>query len=138
MHKRTNFFLLIVGLSLLSLFAVAFVKAAPSEPADVVNHKTRECAKIWTGDECEVCGPTGDWELLKDACPEGYTQLNDFVANSCVFSGDAICCQNSPDLYPCPNSTANIVKNYVIVGSVLAIFLATVWVVLRQKKHARE
>jgi hypothetical protein len=48
MHKIAKFLLLFVGLSLLSLFLATFALAAPSGPANVVNHKTKECAMIPT------------------------------------------------------------------------------------------
>ncbi|NTW99981.1 MAG: hypothetical protein HGB35_08685 [Geobacteraceae bacterium] len=90
MHKRVKILLFFVGLSLLSLFLVTVAVAAPSAPATVVNHKTKECAMIATGDECNTCVPTSDWEILNGVCPEGYTQLNDYVQNSCTFSGNTI------------------------------------------------
>ncbi len=136
--QKVKILLLFIGLGLLPLFLPTFAVAAPSEPTKVVNHKTKECAMIWTGDECQTCVPTGDWEILKEACPGGYTQLTDYVPNSCSFSGNPICCQNSPDLYPCQDSAANRNTIYILTGLVIVAFLSVILIVLRQKRVVRE
>ncbi len=146
MRKKAKILLLFMGLGLLSLSFSTFAVAAPSEPVKVVNHKTKECAMIWTGDECETCVPTGDWEILKGDCPNGYSQLNDYVPNSCTFSGNPICCQNSPDLYPCQDSTANQNTKstanqntkYILPGLVIVAFISVILIVLRKRRVVRE
>ncbi len=138
MHKKAKIVLWFMGLSLLSLFLAAFALAAPSAPAKVVNHKTKECAMIWTGDECQTCVPTGDWEILNGDCPEGYVQLNDYVSNSCTFSGNPICCQNSPGLYPCQDSVANSNTKYIFIGVVIVVLLSVIVIVVLKNIVARE
>ncbi len=127
-----------MGLGLLSLFFTAFAVAAPSEPAKVVNHKTKECAKIWTGDECQTCVPTGDWEILNGDCPEGYTQLNDYVPNACIFSGNPICCEMSPGLYPCQDSAVNQNTKYLLTGLIIAAILFVTLIVLYKNRVTHE
>jgi hypothetical protein len=90
MRKRAKNLLLIVGLGLLSLYLASSALAAPSAPANVVNHKTKQCAMIGTGDECQTCVPTGDWEILKGDCPEGYKQLAGSALSSCAYNGNTI------------------------------------------------
>ena len=138
MHKKAKILLLFMGLSLFSLFFTTFVTAEPSEPAKVVNHITKECAMIGTGDECQTCVPTGDWEILNGNCPEGYAQLNDFVQNSCLFSGNPICCQNSPDFYPCQDSLTNSNTKYIFIGVVIVVFLSVILIVFFKNRVVRK
>jgi hypothetical protein len=138
MHKKAKILLLFMELSLLSLFLTTFAVAAPSAPANVVNHKTKECAMIATGDECNTCVPTGDWEILNGDCPEGYTQLNDYVPNSCTFSGNPICCEMSPGLYRCQDSVVNPNTKYVLIGLVIVVSLSVILIVLRKKRVVRD
>ena len=125
MHKKVKILLLFMGLSLLALFFTVSVVAAPSQPAKVVNHKTKECAMIWTGDECETCVPTGDWELLNGDCPEGYVQLDDYVPNSCTYSGDTISmCDYAKEKYSAKDpNTIIFLSGLVIVALLSVIFI---------------
>ena len=138
MHKKAKILLLFMGLSLFSLFFTTFATAEPSEPAKVVNHITKECAMIGTGDECQTCVPTGDWEILNGNCPEGYAQLNDFVQNSCLFSGNPVCCQNSPDFYPCQGSLTNSNTKYIFIGVVIVVFLSVILIVFFKNRDVHK
>ena len=135
MHKKVKILLLFMGLSLLALFFTVSVVAAPSQPAEVVNHKTKECAMIWTGDECETCVPTGDWELLNGDCPEGYVQLDDYVPNSCTYSGDTISmCDYAKEKYLAKDPNTII---FVISGLVIVVLLSIIFA-LRKKLGVRD
>jgi len=138
MHKKARILLLFMALSLLSLFLTTFAVAAPSAPAKVVNHRTKECAMIATGDECSTCIPTGDWEILRGDCPERYIQLSDYVPSSCTFSGNPICCKMSPGLYSCRDSVVNQNTKYVLIGLVTIVFLSVILIVLRKKRVVRD
>jgi hypothetical protein len=130
MHKKAKILLLFIGINLLFLFPTIFAVAAPSEPAKVVNYKTKECAMIWTGDECETCVPTGDWEILKGDCPEGYAQLNDYVPNSCAYSGN----ENSMCDYVAANyAAANPNNKYFLGGLVIVVLLSIIVFILHKK-----
>jgi len=130
MHRIAKFLLLFVGLSLLSLFLAAFVFAEPSAPANVVNHKTKECAMIWTGDECQTCVPTGDWEILNGDCPEGYTRLNDYVPNSCAYNGNPISmCDYAK------NSSVNPNTIIFLSGLVIVVLISVIFIVLEKKRR---
>jgi len=135
MHKKAKILLLFMGLSLLSLFLTISVVAAPSQPAKVVNHKTKECAMIWTGDECETCVPTGDWEILNGDCPEGYAQLNDYVPNSCTYSGDTISmCDYAKEKYLAKDPNTII----FVSGLVSVVLLAIIFTVREKNKGVRD
>jgi hypothetical protein len=128
MHKREKILLLLVGLGLLSLFLTTFVLAAPSAPVNVVNHKTRECAMISGGDECNTCVPTGDWEILIGDCPIGYTKLDDFVPSSCTYSGNQISmCDYAKDSAKSPNT-----KYFLIVLVVIAVLSGILYYVKKR------
>lgn len=136
MRKKTKFLALFAGLGIFSLFFATYTAAEPSEPARVINHITRECALIGTGDECMVCSPTGDWELLSGTCPEGYTQLDKYAPNACVFSGNPICCQNSPDLYPCQGKADSPTNKVAIAVGMVILLLAVSILFLKFKQGA--
>ena len=128
MHKRAKILLLFVGISLLSLFLATFALAAPSAPADVVNHKTKECAMIGRGDECRTCVPTGDWELLNGDCPKGYTKLDNFVPSSCTYTGNPISmCDYAKDSSINPNTII------FLSGLVIVVLLSVILLVLHKK-----
>jgi hypothetical protein len=91
MSKKAKIFLLAAGASLLSLFFITYALAAPRE-AKVVNHKTKECAFTFAGDECSNCVPIGDWEILNGECPEGYTNVNEYIQSSCTLIQNQWCC----------------------------------------------
>lgn len=130
MHKRAKLFLLFIGLSLLSLFPTIVAVAEPSEPTNVVNHKTKECAKIGTGDECQSCVPTGDWEILIGNCPDGYTKLDKFAPNSCAYNGN----ENSMCNYVAINyAVANPNNKYFLGGLVIVALLSVTVIVLHKK-----
>jgi hypothetical protein len=135
MPKRAKILLLFVEMCILSLFTASFAVAAPSEPADVVNHKTKECAKMGTGDECVTCVPTGDWEILTGECPAGYTQLDDFAPNSCTYSGNTISmCDFARKRYSPKDTNATI----LISGIVLIVLAVLTFVVIRKLWRARQ
>jgi len=125
LHKIAKFLLLFVGLSLLSLFLATFALAAPSAPVNVVNHKTKECAMIGTGDECQTCVPTGDWEILIGNCPDGYTKLDTFVPNSCAYNGNPISM--------CKDEAVNPNTKYFLSGLVIVVLLSVILLVLHKK-----
>jgi hypothetical protein len=109
--------------------------AAPSEPAKVVNHKTKECAMIWTGDECQTCVPTGDWEILNGNCPEGYVQLNDYVPNSCTYSGDSISmCDYAKEKYRAKDPNTII----FLSGLVIVVLLSVIFILFEKNRVARD
>jgi len=124
MNKRTKILLLFVGICLLPFSITSFALAAPSEPADVVNHKTKECAVIGTGDECVTCIPTGDWEILTGDCPDGYTKLDDFAPNSCTYSGNTnSMCDYAKERYsPKDGNPPVFLSGFVIVVLLLIVF----------------
>jgi hypothetical protein len=126
MCKTAKILLLFIGLSLLSLFLATFALAAPSAPANVVNHKTKECAMIARGDECQTCVPTGDWEILIGNCPEGYTKLDKFVQNSCAYNGN----ENSM----CNYAAVNQNTKYFLDGIVIVVLLSAVIFIILHKK----
>ncbi|MFN8414459.1 MAG: hypothetical protein U0Z26_18920 [Anaerolineales bacterium] len=125
MHKKAKILLVFMGSSLFTLFLATAVIAAPSEPTRVVNHKTKECAMIWTGDECQTCVPTGDWEILNGSCPEGYVQLNDYAPNSCTYSGNTIsmCDYAKPKYLEKDPNTIIFLSGLVIVALISIIFI---------------
>ena len=135
MHKKAKILLLFMGLSLLASFLTISVVAAPSQPAEVVNHKTKECAMIWTGDECETCVPTGDWELLNGDCPEGYVQLDDYAPNSCTYSGDTISmCDYAKEKYLAKDPNTII----FVSGLVVVVLLITIFTVREKNKGVHD
>jgi len=135
MHKKAKILLSFIGLNLLFLFPTIFAVAAPSEPAKVVNHKTKECAMIWTGDECQTCVPTGDWEILNGNCPEGYVQLNDYVPNSCTYSGDPISmCDYVKEKYRAKDPNTII----FLSGLVIVVLLSVIFIVFEKNRVARD
>ena len=82
---------------LIFLLTNTIVFAAPMPPRPVVNHQTRQCAVIVTGDECgDVVLPSG-WEYLDEAsgelCPNGYATIDlnpewaHFKATHCCSEG---------------------------------------------------
>ena len=136
MHKRAKILLLFVALALFSLFLATSALAAPNAPVKVVNHKTKQCALIFTGDECQSCVSTGDWEILNGACPEEYTQLNTFVQSSCTLTGrgNPICCDIDPSSCRNPVVAAPITK-YILIG-LLVIGLLAGFVIMFKKRRA--
>ncbi|HZU87083.1 MAG TPA: hypothetical protein VFF78_06345, partial [Anaerolineaceae bacterium] len=60
---------------------------------DVVNHTTKECGVISTGDECRSCVPAAGWETLTGSCPDGYTVLDGPAPAECNLYASAYCCQ---------------------------------------------
>jgi hypothetical protein len=136
MYKRAKILLLFVELSLLSLFLATYALAAPSPPANVVNHKTKECAMIpTTGDECQTCVPTGDWEILIGNCPDGYTKLDTFAPISCHYSGDPISmCDyaKEKDLATDPNTII------FLSGLVIIVLLSVIFIVLEKDRVASD
>lgn len=119
---------LLVGLCLLSFYTSTRVTAAPSPPVDVINHTTKECAQISTGDECESCVPAEGWELLNGSCPEGYTVLDQWAPSTCTFYASPYCCETRAKVdVGCalhPSFT-----QYISIGSVL-VFITIVGVIL--------
>jgi hypothetical protein len=135
MHKRVKILLLLVGITLLSLFLATFALAAPSAPADVVNHKTKECAMISTGDECQTCVPTGDWEILSGDCPKGYTKLDGFVPGSCTYSGDPISmCDYAKAKYLAKDPNTII----FLSGLVIVVLLSLIFIVREKNRVAHD
>lgn len=134
MHKKAKILLVFMGLSLFSSFLTISVVAEPSEPASVVNHKTKECAMIWTGDECQTCVPTGDWKILNGNCPEGYVQLNDYVPNACTYSGNPISmCDDAKEKYLAKDPNTII----FLSGLVIVVLLSIIFIV-RKNRGVRE
>jgi hypothetical protein len=128
MHKRAKVLLLFVGMSLLSLFIATFALAAPSAPANVVNHITKECAMIGGGDECQTCVPTGDWEILNGDCPQGYTKLDSFVPSFCTYNGNPISmCDYAKD--------SSINPNIIILSGLVIVALLSVVFARREKNR---
>jgi hypothetical protein len=80
MHRKLCLAGLLISSLLTVLLFYALANAAPMPARPVVNHQTRQCAVIVTGDECgDVILPTG-WEYLNEAagekCPDGYTTID--------------------------------------------------------------
>ncbi|MBI3173993.1 MAG: hypothetical protein HYZ25_09750 [Chloroflexi bacterium] len=135
MHKKAKILLVFMGLSLFSSFLTISVVAAPSGPARVVNHKTKECAMIWTGDECQTCVPTGDWEILNGNCPEGYVQLNDYVPNACTYSGNPISmCDYVKEKYLAKDPNTIV----FLSGLVILVLLSIILTVREKNRGVRE
>jgi len=135
MHKKAKILLVFMGLSLFSSFLTISVVAAPSEPASVVNHKTKECAMIWTGDECQTCVPTGDWQILNGNCPEGYVQLNDYVPNTCTYSGNPISmCDYVKEKYLAKDPNTIV----FLSGLVILVLLSIIFTVREKNRGVRE
>lgn len=92
------------------------------EPAVVVNHRSKECAFLHTGDEWEICSPTEGWHVLEGAesledCPTGYSELEQWAPGDCVLS---------------PFSVQHY--SIILVGSILAaLVLVIVGVMLRRR-----
>jgi hypothetical protein len=129
MRKRAKILLMFVGLGLLSLYLATSALAAPSAPVNVVNHKTRQCAMMGRGDECQTCVPTGDWEILDGDCPEGYTQLADFAPNSCAYNGNTI---SMCDYVKYSGFTKNI-KPFLIGVVIIVLILVILYYVEKRK-----
>jgi hypothetical protein len=92
MWTKIKIAVLLVILGLLSFYTATRVTAAPSPPSDVVNHATKECAQIWTGDECRTCRPATGWEVLIGRCPDGYTVLDHPAPTDCALNASSYCC----------------------------------------------
>jgi hypothetical protein len=93
MTKRTWLF---AGIFLaLWLSGSRAVLAAPAPPVLVVNDEARQCARMFTGDECTDCFPVEGWKVLGvlgDAqCPAGYTMV-DTVDYTCQPFKNQFCC----------------------------------------------
>jgi hypothetical protein len=78
-HKSKSISVLAAFL-LIFLLTNTIVFAAPMPPRPVVNHQTRQCAVIVTGDECgDVVLPSG-WKYMDEAageqCPNGYATID--------------------------------------------------------------
>lgn len=119
---------LFVGLFLLAFFTSALDTAAPSAPVNVINHTTKECGEISTGDECYLSGPADGWELLNGSCPEGYTVLDSWAPSSCTFSASPYCCETTGTVGEGCTSLPGYTSN-ILIGSVLVI-IAIIGVVL--------
>jgi hypothetical protein len=130
MRKRAKNLLLFVGLGLLSLYLASSALAAPSAPVNVVNHKTKQCAMMGRGDECQTCVPTGDWELLNGDCPTGYTQLAGSAPSSCAYSGDSI---SMCDYAKYSGFYKNI--KYFLIGFVILVFLTVFLYYVEKRKR---
>jgi hypothetical protein len=77
------------------LTAARAAKAAPSPPALVVNHATRQCAEMFGGDECTRCAIPDGWETLgagdEAECPDGY-EVVEHLDVKCTPSKVPFCC----------------------------------------------
>jgi hypothetical protein len=135
MWKKIKVTALLVGLCLLSFYTSTRVLAEPSPPTDVVNHTTKECAQILTGDECESCAPAEGWELLKGSCPEGYTVLAQWAPSTCTFYASPYCCESRAKAGAGCTSLPSFTK-YISIGSVLVFttIIGVVLVVLYKKR----
>lgn len=110
MQKKIKIFYLCVSLMTVSLFLTGVTLAAPSEPAKVVNHITKECGMMYTGDECETCVPTKGWEILNGECPQGYIELDKWIPYySCTYRETPYCC--SEDHNGAQGTCLNLVVN---------------------------
>ena len=110
MPKKIKIFYLCVSLIVVPLFLTRVTLAAPSEPAKVVNHITKECGMMYTGDECETCAPTKGWEILNEECPQGYTELDKWIPYySCTYRETPYCCteDHNGKQGACPNLVVN-------------------------------
>jgi hypothetical protein len=69
--------------------------AAPTPPVLVANDETRQCARMFSGDECMDCFPPDGWEILgvlgDVECPAGYTMVDD-VDYTCQHFKNQFCC----------------------------------------------
>ena len=124
-----------MGISLLSLSLATFALAAPSAPANVVNHKTKECAMISTGDECQTCVPTGDWEILIGDCFNGYTKLDGFVPSSCTYNGNTI---SMCDYVKAKYSTKDSNTNIFLSGLVIVVLLSIIFTAAGKNRSERD
>jgi hypothetical protein len=65
-------------------------------PALIVNNASRQCASMFTGDECMSCRPPKGWERVGTAyqgkCPQGYTMLKKAVSGVCQGHKTPFCC----------------------------------------------
>lgn len=120
MWKKKNTFILFAALYLFSFYTATPATAAPSEPADVVNHITKECAEILTGDECESCVPAEGWELLTGECPEGYTILDQWAPSTCTFYASQYCCESRANSDAGCDTPPSFTK-YIPISSVLIL-----------------
>ena len=133
MRVRAKILQVFMGICLFSLLFATVALAAPSEPIRVVNHITKECGEMATGDECVICEPAEGWEVLVGECPRGYTELKNFAPASCRYSGDTISmCDYAKEKYEPKNSNTTVfISGFVIAGILL-------FTVLRKLKSARK
>jgi len=95
MMRSKNMLNSIVLLNLVLLLGtVRIVQAEPAPEKLVANHKTKECATIFGGDECMDCLPPEGWEVLgwsyQVECPAGYTFTE--VEEICTPFKNEFCC----------------------------------------------
>jgi hypothetical protein len=69
-----------VAFAVLLLITISVAYAAPMPLRIVVNHQTRQCAHVTTGDECGDVILPPDWEYLDpslgEKCPDNYTFID--------------------------------------------------------------
>lgn len=86
---------IIIGL-LVYCTSAAICHADQSMPALIANHETKECATMFTGDECMSCSEPEGWEVLGNAysgkCPKNYTVREKEVPGVCKGMETPFCC----------------------------------------------
>ena len=135
MWKKINTAVLLVGLYVFSFYTSTPAVAAPSAPAEVVNHTTKECAEIFTGDECESCVPADGCEFLSGDCPDEYTVLDQWAPSTCTFYASQYCCESRANSDAGCDTPPSFTK-FIPIGSVL-ILTTIIGVILlfRHKKR---
>lgn len=94
--KHSKAFIATVLWALASLLLSARA-LAPNPPAIVVNHGSKQCALLYTGDECETCSPAEGWQVLEGAwsledCPTGYSVVGEIPPGRCEGLRHWDCC----------------------------------------------
>ena len=132
MRVRVKILQVFMGICLFSLLFATVALAAPSEPIRVVNHITKECGEMLTGDECLICEPAADWEELVGDCPGGYSELKNFAPASCRYSGNPISmCDYVKERYEPKNTNTTIFIGGFVIAGVL------IFTVLRKLKSGK-
>jgi hypothetical protein len=135
MRKKIKIVFIVAGLCLLSFFNTPRAAAAPSEPAQVVNHTTKECSEIATGDECVSCVPAEGWEILIGNCPEGYTVLEQWAPTTCTFYPSGFCCQSRENSDAGCKTIPSPVRNFFLSAILVIVPILGLVVVFLYRRH---
>jgi hypothetical protein len=89
---------------------------------------------MYTGDECETCVPTKGWEILNGECPQGYTELDEWIPfYSCTYRETPYCCteDHNGTQGTCPNLVVNPITKQCalnVENKILATSYRTGWI----------